>query len=97
MRYRKRPVVIEAVQWTGHNAHEVKAFVGARPGTSEQGFQLPEETTEDWDQAHIWAQAEGCWMRCPTGHWVIRGVSGEYYPHAPDTFAITYEPVGDST
>ena len=91
MKYRKRPVVIDAVRWTGQNADEVKAFVGQRPGSREDGFQLPDGATRDWDQAHVWAEAEGCWMRCPVGHWVIRGVAGEFYPHDPSTFEVTYE------
>lgn len=95
MKYRKRPVVIDAIRWTGQNPGEVKAFVGQRPDSGESGFQLPDEAARDWDQAHVWAKAEGCWMRCPVGHWVIKGVSGEFYPHAPHTFEITYEPVDD--
>jgi 8-oxo-dGTP diphosphatase len=95
VKYRKRPVVIDAVRWTGQNLDEVKAFVGQRPGSEEDGFQLPDGATRDWDQAHVWAEAEGCWMRCPVGHWVIRGVAGEFYPHDPSTFKITYEAAED--
>ena len=95
MKYRKRPVVIDAIRWTGQNADEVKAFVGQRPDSGEDGFQLPDGAARGWDQAHVWAEAEGCWMRCPVGHWVIRGVAGEFYPHDPSTFEITYETVED--
>lgn len=93
MKYRKRPVVVDAIRWTGQNADEVKAFVGQRPGSEENGFQLPGGAARDWDQAHVWAEAEGCWMRCPVGHWVIRGVAGEFYPHDPGSFEIIYEAV----
>jgi 8-oxo-dGTP diphosphatase len=95
VKYRKRPVVIDAIRWTGQNADEVKAFVGQRPGSGGDGFQLPGGATKEWDQAHVWAEAEGCWMRCPVGHWVIRGVAGEFYPHDPSTFNITYETIDD--
>ena len=32
-------------------------------------------------------------MRAPYGHWIIRGVQGEFYPCDPDIFAATYEDV----
>ena len=94
MKYRKRPLVIHALQWTGDNAAEIKAFVGRRPGTGEPAFLVPEEAPDrGWDEAHLWTEAEGSWDRCPVGHWVVRGVMGEFYPHHPDSFARTYEPV----
>lgn len=94
MKFRKRPLVIDAVRWTGDNASEVTAFVGRRPDTSEDAFQLPDASSQ-WDQARVWAEAEGCWMRCPVGHWVIRGIKGEFYPHEPAAFDLVYEPVDD--
>lgn len=92
MKYRKRPVVVDAIRWTGDNASEVTAFVGRRPGTTEDAFQLPDASSQ-WDQARVWAEAEGCWMRCPVGHWVIRGIKGEFYPHEPAAFDLVYERV----
>lgn len=92
MRYRKRPLVIEAVQWTGQNVDEIKAFVGRRPGTAEQGFVLAGEGPEhEWNDASVWAEREGCWMRCPVDHWIIKGVTGEFYPCDPAVFDATYE------
>ena len=46
MRYRKRPVIVDAVRWIGDNLSEVTAFVGKRPGTTEDGFQLPSADSE---------------------------------------------------
>lgn len=36
-------------------------------------------------------------MRAPYGHWIIRGVQGEFYPCDPDIFAATYEPTPAGT
>jgi len=79
-KYRKKPVVIEAMQYTGHNAVEVMAWAN-----------LP-EITEAFEGGIEIATLEGT-MRAVPGDWVIRGVKGEMYPCKPDIFAATYEPV----
>lgn len=83
-KFRKRPVVIEAVQFDGTDAsyYDVCAFA---PGVHfepvpEQRFMVP--TLEGY---HI----------ASAGDWIIRGVKGELYPCKPDIFAATYEAVDD--
>lgn len=77
-RYRKKPVVIEAIQYTGHNAVEVMAWAG-----------VP-EITEEFEGGIEVASLEGT-MRADPGDFVIRGVKGELYPCKPDVFEATYE------
>lgn len=74
--YRKKPVVIEAVQWTGENMGDILGFFG--------GCALRE------DQDIIINTLEGE-MRARPGDWIIKGVKGEFYPCKPDIFAATYE------
>ena len=77
--FRKKPVVIEAVLYTGRNAVEIDYFVnGARP------------LSVDGDQICI-ATLEGV-MKANPGDWIIKGVKGEFYPCKPDIFDATYEP-----
>jgi hypothetical protein len=79
--FRKKPVVIEAVQWTGSNMQEVSAhFKGSN--------QLP--AVIHGHPVSI-ATLEGE-MRADIGDYIIRGVKGEYYPCKPDIFDATYEP-----
>lgn len=85
-RYRKRPVVIEAVQWTGANVSAIGNFVMARPPTSSD---VSVDFTADPPTLTI-RTLEGD-MRADPGDWIIRGVKGEYYPCKPDIFAATYE------
>ena len=83
-RFRKRPVVVEAIQYHPHeNCHEVAAFMGELPDGR------CDETTEPG-----WAiqTLEGVMFADP-GDWIIRGVQGEFYPVKPDIFAATYEAV----
>jgi hypothetical protein len=76
--FRKKPVVIQAVQWTGSNAGEVTAFLGGAHWWDEKGPII--ETLEGELHASV-------------GDWIIKGVQGEFYPCKPDIFEATYEEV----
>ena len=75
-RFRKRPVVIEAVQLTRANLLDVANWCGGQARTSGRVL-IP--TLEGEMQADL-------------GDWIIRGVADEFYPCKPDIFAATYEP-----
>jgi hypothetical protein len=74
-KFRKKPVVIEALQFTG-NFDEIEAFVGG--------------DAELRDGELIVATLEGP-LRASDHDWIIKGVKGEFYPCKPDIFAATYE------
>lgn len=79
MKYRKKPVVIEAVQFDGNNHQEVFDFaVGAVATYDENGITI--------------LTAEGGMLALP-GDYVIKGVQNEFYPRKPDIFEATYEKV----
>ena len=77
-KYRKKPVVIEAVKWSGNNLDEILEFVGEPAYVV--GGELFIKTFEGDHQANV-------------GDFVIKGVAGEFYPCKPDIFYKTYEPV----
>lgn len=81
MKYRKRPVVIDAWQWDGENP-----FL-SQPEWCAPGNGMAFDHKEG--QVQI-ATKEGV-MRASPGDWIIRGVQGEFYPCKPDIFAATYE------
>lgn len=84
-RFRKNPVVIEAVQWLGRK-------IICPPGP--EWFADAEEDGViklAGDTLHV-LTLEGE-MRARPGDWIIRGVMGELYPCRPDIFAATYEEV----
>ena len=83
--FRKKPVVIEAIQFTGHNYAAVCAFAG-------QGILPWEFRPKDEAGTVVIHTLEGE-MEAQPGDWIIRGVKGEFYPCKPDIFAQTYEPV----
>lgn len=86
-RYRKKPVVIDAVQWTGENTAEVIAFATRNPGTDTE---LRMIRPNAFDHKLSVETLEG-YMNASPGDWIIRGVKGEFYPCKPDIFAATYE------
>lgn len=81
-RFRKKPVEIEAVRFTGDNIQEIWDWVGAGAVYG---------PVEDDPSAYI-DTLEGRHEARP-GDWIIKGVQGEPYPCKPDIFEATYEPV----
>jgi len=82
-KFRKKPVVVEAVQWTGNNREEMEKFI---PNTI-----LAKKNAEE--ELAI-GTLEGV-MTASKNDWIIKGVHGEYYPCKPDIFEKTYEQVDD--
>lgn len=83
MKFRKKPVVIEAVQFTKETIEAAREFCA---GTIDE----PINQFEPYRSIIIHTR-EGN-MRASEGDWIIRGVQGEHYPCKPDIFAATYEP-----
>ena len=88
-KYRKKPVVIEAVQWDGINLEEIKRFVG--------DALIYDIIDTAWEvgkgKPHVLMEIktlEGN-HACTVGDYIIKGVAGEYYPCKPDVFKATYE------
>jgi hypothetical protein len=79
--YRKKPVVIQAVQWTGENNVEILQFCSTCYITSSGKTKDLVITTLEGD------------MSASTGDYIIKGVKGEFYPCREDIFDLTYETV----
>lgn len=87
-KFRKKPVVIEAVQYTGEAGVVLEfATAGERNDVETFGFKPSQNPLE---RRALIKTLEGT-MEARPGDWIIRGVKGEYYPCKPDIFAATYE------
>lgn len=84
IRFRKRPIEVTAVQWTGSNLAEMNEFTG--------GLFLVITSVTDFT-AQVYDVLHGTWVDLKTGHWVVKGVRGEFYPIDGDVLAETYERV----
>lgn len=91
-RYRKRPVVIEAMRWMPGDLGAAGAMVGWLMGRAD--FHHPSGSGGTTTLAIRTLEGE---MLAQPGDWIIRGVQGEFYPCRADIFAATYEPAGSET
>ena len=92
MKYRKKPVVIDAIQWTGENLRQIIAFTDGPPETRtiHAGMMWEQYEALVAKNGLKLVTLEGAMLAAP-GDWIIRGVAGEFYPCKPDIFAATYE------
>ena len=77
-KYRKKPVIIEAIQWNGENLSEIDEFTRGKVKNHESVLIIP---TLEGD------------MYASLNDYIIKGVNGEFYPCKPNIFAKTYEEV----
>lgn len=88
--FRKKPVVIEAMQFeTNNDAGD--ANMNAVCMWANQGRQ-PEATFCWHNGTNIFVSTTEGMMRADVKDWIIKGVKGELYPCKPDIFAATYDP-----
>lgn len=95
MKYRKRPVVIDAMRFERGNeirtGNPIAEWCGGR-------FTTDVKPSDHTDVAYriLIPTLEGV-MEASPGDWIIRGVQGEFYPCKPDIFEATYEPVEEQS
>lgn len=108
MKFRKKPVVIEATQWFKNGDHpedSIRTVQGGDGPFDSEGkvvryYRTPKMDGQDPCRhcgvimhLHGWIDTlEGGHIVCP-GDWIITGIQGERYPCKPDIFAVTYEAV----
>jgi len=95
MKYRKKPVVIEAIKWTGQNHREMWDFLTGKVTeymtATGENFYIDHSKVEG---GLIIKTLEGEHI-ASIGDFIIKGVSGEVYPCKPNIFDKTYELVED--
>lgn len=89
MKYRKKPVIIEAVQLTKKTLNpDVVGFIGEEVNYPECKI----GGIDPSDGKFKIKTLEGD-MVAEIGDYIIKGIKGEFYPCKPDIFEATYEPV----
>ncbi len=78
MKFRKKPVIIEAEQYLRHGSEAERQAMWCNGKQCNEGI--------------IISTLEGD-MLCRFGDWIIKDISGEFYPCKPDIFKETYEEV----
>jgi hypothetical protein len=99
-KWRKKPVVIEAVQLNWKNWNEVCDFMGGIISKENPARSVDTFSDNCGEVAGPYIE-----LTVPTlegnhtakhGDFIIKGVKGEFYPCKPDIFEATYEPVGQT-
>ena len=93
-KFRKKPVIVEAVQFTGseENAREIADWI------TDNWKELEVEWYNDFDgDTFIIIEPDGTEMHCTENGWLVKGIDGSIYPVKDETFKKVYELVDDST
>lgn len=91
-KYRKKPVIIEAIQFNGYNPEEVRSFVGDKNCSIEYYNAAYQAGVSGIRVSILIHTLEGD-MKVSPDDYIIKGVQGEFYPCKPDIFESTYEEV----
>jgi hypothetical protein len=81
MKFTKKPVTIDAVEWNGQNKRQISEFVG---GAETFAY------SQDRAQHDLFIDTLEGQHRAQVGDMIIKGVQGEFYPCKPDIFELTY-------
>lgn len=87
MKFRKKPVVIEAIKWEGQQSWSELQKLAV--DTSTFGLFMEQDGSNNTLAINT---LEGR-MKVNVGDWIIKGIAGEFYPCKPDIFEKTYEAV----
>ena len=82
MKYIKKPIPIEAIQWTGGNTDEILEF-------------MSDNTPVFYTSGNIIINTLEGKMNAPLGSYIIKGVEGEFYPCKKEVFEATYTRVNE--
>ncbi len=91
-KYKKKPVSIEAIKWTGKNLFDVTTFIdGKKPDIKHR------IASDKWDEYEQIVKKKGLIIKtlegqhiASIGDYIIKGIKGEFYPCKPDIFKKTY-------
>lgn len=94
-KYRKKPVVIRALQWDGTNDNEVLEFCdkGEFQYAVRKRKNIFSNKSEREEEKTLFIQTLEGVHEASIGDYIIKGIKGEFYPCKPDIFEETYEEV----
>jgi len=82
--YAKRPIVVQAIKWTGENKEAIKDF-------TKGGIR----SCSEWSENGLMIKTLEGDMLAPVGSYIIQGLKGEFYPCQGDIFEATYDLVDE--
>ena len=101
-KYRKKPIDIEAIQLKKSNYIDCECWINSNNGkaTSKfwgtiKGILVLVDYIESWERVTIDIETLEGVMRADENDFIIKGISGEFYPCKPDIFEKTYDLVAE--
>jgi len=104
MKYRKKPVAVEAMQWLGDNAMEIYNFVENKNDHKKMAVK--------WEGKYFRLDPSHCDLDCfpgnlaiktlegdrhaAVGDYIVKDINGDFYPCKPDIFEQTHKPEDSS-
>ena len=88
MKYRKKPLEVDAIHYNGDNFSEILEFYKSLVGPVD----MDEYIVQEDDEIAIYTQKG--WTPVAADEWIIRGINGEFYICTDDVFQKTYDSVG---
>ena len=79
--YVKKPIPVSALQWTGENLEEIKAFCTDSNG-QEKCFT---------NHSDLWIHTREGQLKAVFGDYIMKGIEGEFYPCGEQIFLKTYD------
>lgn len=95
MKVKKKPVVVEALQWTGDNIGEIRSFVGNYLVEYRKDIRTPFNNTVVTVITNISIRTLEGEHIANIGDFIIKGVQGGFYPCKPDIFMETYDIINE--
>jgi hypothetical protein len=89
-KFRKKPVVISGVEWKGNNLREIIDFTGLHESAQHWTWEEYEKVVAEKGLKIFTLEGS---LHASIGDWILKGVSGEFYPIKPDILEETYERV----
>ena len=94
-KFRKKPIIVEAVQFTGNeeNAEEIADWIT----DNWEELEVELDNCINGGEVFIITKPDGTEVFCPKNGWLVKGVDGSIYPVKDETFKKVYELIDDST
>lgn len=92
-KYRKKPVVIEAMKFSGNHDNCLECYMWVNGITERTKYVIKKAHDHVFENGGIIIKTLEGDMKACFGDYIIKGIKGEFYPCKPDIFELTYEAI----
>ena len=95
--YVKKPIPVSALQWTGDNLEEMKAFCTDKNGVEmclikfSTSYTLKDSSSHSENHSDLWIKTKEGDLKAQVRDYIMKGIEGEFYPCAESIFLKSYD------